>query len=122
MKARILAIALLVWSCGQPLVPFYPYAEPFQPTEFHAKQYARAETCLGISGHYERVRWFLADFLIFDNVPADGIWRGPDEIYLIRDRKFNASSVLHESLHHVRGQKGHPPVPCCHGENWAVCA
>lgn len=119
MKCVILLFALLACSPDPGLL--VPYAQRIEPPALFRELYARAEECLQKKGDFGRVKWYVADGLRTpEGNPAWGLWRN-HEVYLDPRHVTNESTVLHESLHDVRNLTGHPPVPCCHGANWAVC-
>ena len=122
VKRALLALVLLL-ACKPELSPLVPYAKRFEPTSLHRKQYARAEECLGIKGDFGRIRWYVADGLeTAEGLPAWGLWMVNHETYLDSTKLNDPGVILHESLHDVKSVIDHPPVPCCTGTDWAVCA
>jgi len=108
MRPALLLLTLLAVTPGcDPIIgPEYtipPDAVPVQPGESYALWYAQAETCAGVDGSYEAVRWF--------EVPGDrwwdslrhqyaiATWRRPHDIYITTAHLDDEDVVKHEVVH-----------------------
>lgn len=63
--------------------------------------YTAVEICLGKSGNYDAIIWYVADEIAFDGISALGLWEAPDRITLRATVTYIGSIVRHEMIHHV---------------------
>ena len=117
----ILVLPVIV-SCS--LNPFGPDVDfvnrhPMDPVPaVYETWYSEAEICLGASGDFASVRWFVADALSIDGIPKAGIFTTPHDITILSTVTDMRRIVKHEIVHHIfpnRGDSLHDErgrVPC----------
>jgi len=92
----------------------------FAPTAFHETIYRMMETCSGVSGEYENIRWHTAQIILVGDLEEGIQWIGAwfqrrelvegewieteiSEIILDREFVFDGNIVSHEALHDLYG-------------------
>ena len=99
-----------------------PFAPPvdtyrFEPPQVYQAEWKSVEDCSGLSGDFNRVRWFgipETPFQCGDGL-CSGEWHAPHNIYIaqvfINDSGSHYFTVRHEMLHDLLGGGAdHPPV------------
>lgn len=94
-------------------------AKPYDPPPVFRELWARMEQCSGLSGNFDRVRWFVTDGpLTLDGASRAGVWTEPHNIYMldsyIVDAYRDYVAVRHEMVHDLT-QSGN------HGPQFAAC-
>lgn len=75
------------------------------PPLFYRTAYSTAEQCTGITGDFDRIRWYIAHKILDTEVPEReylGIWTQTTtahEIVLKSTHAFHLTIVVHEILH-----------------------
>lgn len=91
---------------------------PLEPLpESYPRWYAATEACLGRSGDFGVVRWFVAESLAVNGREVAGVVRLPHAITMRRGFVDDEVAVRHEMVHEIlgRGDELHSPtggVPC----------
>jgi hypothetical protein len=113
MRYLVLAVALAATGCESIIDPellLPPNPVPTTPSVDYATWYTQAEACTGVTGDFDRVRWF--------SVPGErwwdplweqyaiGTWRSPHDIYIAEAHLDNEDVVKHEIVHDLL-QGGH---------------
>lgn len=117
-RARILLTTclLLGLACLDPFTPpLGTYS--FRPPAVYQAEWQTVEECSGLSGNFNRIRWFgvpQTPFRCGDGL-CSGEWHAPHDIYIaqvfITDSGSNYFVVRHEMLHDLLGGgSNHPPV------------
>lgn len=122
MKRFAVALLLLTGCDGDPFGPDARYfgREQFTPDWTYAAYYADTETCLGMRGDFDAVRWFAADAIVYGGRRVYGFLDVPHDITVPVTHVVDMITVRHEAEHHIRylntGQWGnHLPdggMPC----------
>ena len=78
--------------------------------------WARAETCSGVRGSFDRIRWWVVPGVeTFEYSPeepyADGLWGSEGDITLAGGVLSHPMVVRHEMLHALGFGADHPSVP-----------
>ena len=117
MRYLVLAVALAATGCESIIDPellLPPNPVPTTPSVDYATWYTQAEACTGVTGDFDRVRWF--------SVPGErwwdplweqyaiGTWRSPHDIYIAEAHLDNEDVVKHEIVHDLL-QGGHTHDP-----------
>ena len=117
MRYPVLAVVAVATGClgildAELTVP--PNAERNDPPGLYAAWYAQTEACTGVTGDFNRVRWFKVpgerwwDPLFQQYVV--GTWRRPHDIYIVEAHASNVDVVKHEAVHDLL-QGGAPDDP-----------
>lgn len=89
--------------------------EPIEPPAAWARAYHRVERCVGRSGDFEAVHWFVTPHPW--RTKSGDLWVGaftpPQTIVLVAGDTMN---VRHESLHHILWASGWRPAPADSGQ------
>lgn len=102
-------------------------AEQIRPYKAFRRWWREIEDCSGLTGDFDKVRWFhMPSYLIpceSKTGLCDGLWVGPHDIYLPDDvimrldfqrglQGYNYAEIIvkHEMLHYLVGFPGHPDV------------
>ncbi|MDX1566322.1 MAG: hypothetical protein R3223_00885 [Longimicrobiales bacterium] len=106
MRHGTLLIAFVL-ACGLPLGPAPwrpPEAALVQPHPDYTIWWDEVETCVGVSGDFDRIRWFTVEGEAF-NTPdhgwAGGRWVPPHDIYLAETHYTSEDVVKHEMVHEL---------------------
>lgn len=102
-------LALVLGACG-----FEPEGEePFDPPAIYREWHARTVACSGVSGDFDRIRWFVIEGDGFEcpSGRCAGRWQSGHDIYLASAYVANEMVVRHEMLHDLLGRSGHPDPP-----------
>jgi hypothetical protein len=116
MRFRLAALLLLL-ACRDGLAPGADLgAVRFAPPASYREMWARAETCSGRTGDFDRIRWWVvpgvSTFEYDEEVPyADGLWHSDGHITLAGAVLDHPMVVRHEMLHHLLRSDRHPAVP-----------
>ncbi len=122
LLAIILAAAV---GCADPFSP-PPGAMRLEPPAAFRVAWRQIESCSGLSGSFDRVRWFVVPqpaWRCGDGYCA-GQWHAPHDIFLsqtaVADSSGGYHTVKHEILHDLVGGRGsHPPLfDTCIPRNW----
>ena len=104
---------ILIAACAAD--PFAPLGreERITPPETYRRWYAAVERCAGRQGHFDAVRWYVADSLANPDHRGvvTGTWTAPHTIRLARRFAQDSGTVAHESLHDILQTKDHPVPP-----------
>lgn len=91
--------------------------QQFEPPSAYRVAWQEVETCSGLRGNFDRVRWFLVPqpFFRCPEGNCNGAWESPHNIYLSQIAAADSGSgyftVRHETLHDLLGGGAdHPPV------------
>lgn len=115
MKRLLLLLAIAGCDAGDPFSP--NSAVPFTPPTEYRFWWSQIEECSGITGAFERVRWY--EVLGVDRFPSPagetaGYWTPPHDIYLATfwatdSPIYFQRLVKHEMLHDLTGSGAHGP-------------
>lgn len=86
-------------------------AVPMTPPSSYAKWYAETEACSGLTGRFDRLRWWTApgrSFQLETGPQADGLWDASGNIVIASALIHDQHLVRHEMLHDLIGEPGHP--------------
>ena len=124
LKALLLALSVFFGAfsplSAQEAARIYSKSE-FAPTAFHEAIYRMMEACSGITGNYERIRWYVAQIILVGDPNEGRQWAGawsmiPEsdlaQIILEREHVFNGNTVSHEALHDL--YDGQAPMDTAH--------
>lgn len=115
-------LALLTLSCCETTtftVP-PPRAERIQPKEEWRDLWRDVEQCSGLSGNFDRARWFrvLEEMRDTADVSEAGMWYYPHDLYLIPEIVDNTENswsevykkfyIMHVILHDLKQTDKHP--------------
>lgn len=111
---RTLALALALAGCTTHIVDVVD-AVPFDPPQMYREWYNRAAQCVGTTGDFDRVRWFVVpgDTWFDDWVGREiaGRWVPPHNIYIADGERDWEWIVRHESIHDQLQDGAHPTPP-----------
>jgi hypothetical protein len=96
-------------ACG-----FEPAGDvPISAPDVYREWYAKTEACSGLTGSFDRIKWY--------EVPGDGFdcpsgrcagrWNSDHHIYISAAFLEDEMVVRHEMLHELIGHPGHPDPP-----------
>ncbi|MBA3658021.1 MAG: hypothetical protein H0W67_00300 [Gemmatimonadales bacterium] len=87
--------------------------EPMDPPSLYRTWWSRTESCSGLSGDFDRVRWQVVAGHSFQcpSGQCAGHWSSSHEIFLAQDWTMNEMVVRHEMLHELLQRGGHPTPP-----------
>lgn len=72
------------------------------PPDAYAEHYAEAEACSGLTGDFERVKWFWT--MTFPGQAGTvGQWNPRREITILWRFRFDRRVIVHEALHDLLG-------------------
>jgi len=94
--------------------PFEPAGDhPMHPPEEYRAWFDKTRACSGLSGDFDRIRWFVVDGDEFDcpSGKCVGRWNDDHTIFISRAYTENEMVVRHEILHDLIGHPGHPDPP-----------
>lgn len=81
---------------------------PLTPLPEFEVWHAEVEVCIGRERAYADIRWYQADYMLWqDTLVAGGFWRSPDVIIIRSDRLWAEHIVKHEVVHYVRQNTNH---------------
>jgi len=88
-------------------------AEPITVPAVFREWWAKTETCSGVTGDLERVRWSVVPGRDFECPTGRcvGRWEPGHHIYLAEGWSNHEMVVRHEMLHDLLGRSGHPNPP-----------
>lgn len=114
MRLSLVVVLLLLPACEDPFEPAGAY--PIEAPAAYRAAWAKVEECSGLSGTFDRVRWYAVPqtpFPCFGRV-CRGVWVEPHNIYIAEgflDESGNEYfTVRHEILHDLVQRPGHPEV------------
>jgi len=97
---------LLLFGCG-----FEPEGDvPMSPPELYRSWWEKTESCSGLTGDFDRVRWYVVEGYGFDcpSGRCAGRWQADGRIILAGDWTGHEMVVRHEMLHALIRRSGHP--------------
>ena len=98
MRTLALAVAFC-FACGI----VYEEVRPMVPVpDSYAGLYTEMETCLGTTGDFGAIDFFVADYLESRDGPISGAIELPNTITLLVSRVENIISAKHEMGHHIK--------------------
>jgi hypothetical protein len=93
----------------------------FEPTGDHSMTppaeyrvwFEKTQACSGLTGDFDRIKWYVVDGQDFDcpSGKCVGRWNDDHTIYVARAYSENEMVVRHEILHDLIGHPGHPDPP-----------
>lgn len=116
IRIIIILLILFIIACQNPLA--IEGARSFTPNPKWGWRtlYDSAATCAGLTGDYDRIRWFEAEYLEANGEPLGGLWKSGHRIYLVRKStfagrgthvEFKRGLVHHEMIHDLTNGAGH---------------
>jgi hypothetical protein len=83
------------------------------PPDFYRAWFAKTEACSGITGDFDRIKWFEVPGNEFDCPSGQcvGRWNTDHSIFISQAWTDNEMVVRHEMLHDLIGHPGHPDPP-----------
>lgn len=115
-STRVLFVALLsvVVACESPLASLPEGAQRFEAPSSYALWWTMTESCSGLSGDLESVRWYVvpgvSSFRLDDGSIVAGYWQAAARrIVLAGESQFQGDIVRHEMLHALLGSAKHHP-------------
>ncbi len=109
VSLRVVPAALVLVGCA-----FEPQGDrPIEPPAKFRTWFAKTEACSGLSGEFQRIRWFVVDGAGFDcpGGKCVGRWNDDHRIFIAGDYLDNELVVRHEMLHDLIDHPGHPDPP-----------
>lgn len=119
----ILVLGALVAACEWPADAGLHHLrlERIVPPSAYRVWWAETESCSGVQGDFERVRFYLVRAPVGgtgrwfpceseEGALCSGLWRAPHDIYLAPALVESERLVKHEMLHDLVRVAGHPPV------------
>jgi hypothetical protein len=75
--------------------------------------FEKTQACSGLTGNFDRIKWYIVDGQDFDcpSGKCVGRWNDDHTIYIARAYSGNEMVVRHEILHDLIGHPGHPDPP-----------
>jgi hypothetical protein len=124
-KVRATVFAISLAASGSACVFEPEGAEPIAAGAEHREWWARTQSCSGLSGSFERLRWFVVpgrDFAC-PTGRCIGRWEPGHRIYIAEAWVESEFVTRHEMLHDLLGKPGHPDPPFGNGcpltwESW----
>lgn len=116
-KSRSAPCALLVAACTAALAgcsSFTPTNDkPYTPPAEYRKWFDETQACSGLTGDFDRIKWFVVDGTEFDcpSGKCVGRWNSDHDIFIASSWVDNELVVRHEMLHDLIGHPGHPDPP-----------
>lgn len=116
-KSRSAPRALLVAACTAALAgcsSFTPTNDtPYTPPAEYRKWFDETQACSGLTGDFDRIKWFVVDGTEFDcpSGKCVGRWNSDHDIFIASSWVDNELVVRHEMLHDLIGHPGHPDPP-----------
>ena len=86
---------------------------PIDPPAAYRTWWASTEGCSGLSGNYDRIKFFAVPGYAFD-CPSGrcvGHWESSHRIYVAEEWLDHEMVIRHEMLHDLVGHDGHPNPP-----------
>ena len=113
-RSRSAPHALLVAGCTAALAgcsSFTPTNDkPYTPPAEYRKWFDETQACSGLTGNFDRIKWFVVDGTEFDcpSGKCVGRWNSDHDIFIASSWVDNELVVRHEMLHALLDREGHP--------------
>lgn len=104
---KLWALLLVLVSCSSPTYLTPGAVQIIDPPLVISENYKATARCVGHVGYYDKVRWFVADSLVYDGRKVNGFWLPPHDIYFNRSTYHSALIyhwygvwvIKHETIH-----------------------
>ena len=73
--------------------------DPIPPE--YPRWYAEVESCLGRTGDFDAISWYVADDIIVDGIRKGGRIEFPNRITMRAPHVYRTPLVKHEMVHHI---------------------
>jgi len=81
---------------------------PFAPPAVYLEWWHDTSTCANLSGSFEKLSFYLADWITGNRLVARARWSEPHDIIIVRGYEADSKIVRHEMLHDLlRGDPNH---------------
>ncbi|HEU5169054.1 MAG TPA: hypothetical protein VFU46_00880 [Gemmatimonadales bacterium] len=114
MRVRAWGAAAAVALGGCAAEPSAPSTyEPVSPPATYRDWFGKTEACSGLSGDFDRIRWYVvpgSEFACPSGACA-ARWIDDHRIFVAQAYLANELVVRHEMLHDLIGHAGHPDPP-----------